>query len=600
MATYVGLELGSAEARILEAEGSAKKLKVTNFARVELEPPKEGPVAAVLDKDAGDRIDKAISAAKFSREPVAMSWDSGLTIFREMELPFTGDEQIRKVIKYEAESHLLNCDINDVVVCHYKLAEGKEKSRLMVMAANKEQLLNRIEVVGRAGVDPQLVDLDVMAAFNALNALGYVNEHKTLMVLDCGRRLTTVLLIADGRLVSGRAIRIGSDQITTRLAHDLETDPKVIADQAKKLLGNPDAQDDLMVPAASVAPVAHGDAEKSETAKAPVELARDLALQRVGDFYGKLTREIKRTLVSQKLAAPIEVIYATGPGSLLPGFAEHVAQKLGINAPMKPLDLFARVEHSLTPDQAKAVEVEALTALGLAFKMAGFDSTSVDFRQEEVRYTKKFDQVKEPLIYFCAVILMFVLLWDMIEVKKLSTKQPFMIRADKSDVWRIWDTAMRTYTQTLGADAPVTAQMKEPSVTGIRAINFQMEKKKDELMGELGRGGLIPELPSAFVMWQHVFEAVSPSMDKIGKLVLEDIRVVVRKQKSPYCELKGYTSSASAYNDLITALGTITALDQNKQTVKVTVKEGNTKNPGDRYEFSGLRIEWPERKNGEY
>ncbi len=603
MATHVGLELSSAEARILEAEGTAKKLKITNFVRVELEPPKEGPAAAILDKDAGDRIDKALSASKISRDPVAMSWDSGLTIFREMELPFTSDEQIRKVIKYEAESHLLNCDINDVVVCHYKLVEGKEKSRLMVMAANKEQLLNRLEVVGRAGVDPQIVDLDVMAAFNALSALGYVNEHKTFMVLDCGRRLTQALLITDGRLISGRAIRIGSDQITTRLAHDLETDPAMIAGQAKRLLGNPDTSDDLLVPAASVTP-AESKEEKAETAKAPVELARDLAMQRVGDFYGKLAREVRRTLITQKLPNPIEVVYATGPGSLLPGFAENVAQKLGINAPVKPLALFERVEHTLKPDHAKQVEAEALTALGLAFKSAGYDSTNVDFRQEEVRYTKKFDQVKEPLIYFCAVALLFVLLWDMMDVKRLSTKQPFLIQVAKSDMYKIHDAAMQVYTKALGTDAPITPAMKEPSLVGVNAIKRQMDSKIEELKAELGRGGTITKLPSAFVMWQDVFSAIQPEMGRIGKLVIEDIRVVVRKQKNPYCELKGYTSSPAAYNDLITALKTIRAPKEvpngEPELVPVTVKEGNTKNPGDRYEFVGLRIEWPERLPGSF
>jgi len=87
-----------------------------------------------------------------SREPVAMSWDSALTVFREMDLPFTSQEQIRKVIKYEAESHLLNCDIDDVVVCFYKLREEREKSHVMVMAARKDLLLNRFEVLSRAGV----------------------------------------------------------------------------------------------------------------------------------------------------------------------------------------------------------------------------------------------------------------------------------------------------------------------------------------------------------------------------------------------------------------------------------------------------------------
>ena len=130
MASFVGLDLSSNQARILEAEGTAKKLKIKNFASVDLVASEAtGPAAAFMDKETAEQIGKAFSKNKFSREPIAMSWDSDHTIFREMTLPFLGEEQIRKVIKYEAESHLLNCDIDDVVVSFYKLREEKEKAR---------------------------------------------------------------------------------------------------------------------------------------------------------------------------------------------------------------------------------------------------------------------------------------------------------------------------------------------------------------------------------------------------------------------------------------------------------------------------------------
>src|SRR5688572_1149315 len=115
MATFVGVDLGTNQVRVLEAEGNAKKLRLKRFVSRELYKLGESPNTALLDKELSKSIDAAFSDKKISREPSALSWDSDLTIFRELELPFTGTDQIRKVVKYEAEAHLHNCDIDDVV-----------------------------------------------------------------------------------------------------------------------------------------------------------------------------------------------------------------------------------------------------------------------------------------------------------------------------------------------------------------------------------------------------------------------------------------------------------------------------------------------------
>lgn len=583
MASYVGLDLSSSQARILEADGSAKKLKVKKFKVVEVSPPTEAPVPAFLDKEAGEQVERGFKEAKIARDSIAMSWDSALTVFREMDLPFSGRDQVAKVIKYEAESHLLNCDIDEVVVSFYALSETKDKSHLMVMAAQKDQLLNRFEVLQRGGIDPLMVDLDVMASFNALDALGYTRDHKTFLVLDCGRRTTNVLLIEDGRLLSGRAIRLGTDSFALRLAHDLEADPKQVAGDAAKLLKDERA-DDLVVPAAALAP-------KAETAKNSGELARDIGVQRVDDFCSRLAREVKRTLVTAKTSAPIEVVYATGPGSLLPGFAEGIATHLGIAAPMKPLALYERVDHALPDDVAELAETEMLTALGLAFKVAGHDATNVDFRQEECRYARKFDQVKEPLIYFCCFLLFLVLLLNLYEMRLVAQRTPFFFKESRSDIARIHAAAVNEYKSALGKNAVFQGDSAAPGVPSLQYMTRKMTESIDGLKAELGRGGAIPELMSAFTMWRDTFDAVSPRMTSIGKLLLDDVEITVRQARNPSVKLNGFVPNASAYEDLKEALRSIKGVQ--------SVEAGEARDFTDRgqgYKFTDLKVIWPERE----
>ena len=588
MANYVGLDLGAHEARILEVEGSAKKLKVVRFAKVELGIPSGGPPVAMLGKEVGLLVDKAFSDQKISREPLAMSWDSGHTIFRELDLPFTGKEQINKVIKYEAESHLLNCDIDDVVVCHYKLKEERDKSRLMVMAARKDQLLNRFDILGRAGVDPLMVDLDVMASFNALDALGYTKEHKSFMVLDCGRAATNLMLVVDGRLVSGRAIRMGSDSMTARLAKDLDADPVAVADLAPDLLADPEAarSEDLLVPAESLA----GDAEeKHETEKVPQELAHDLALLQAGEFYGRVSREVRRTLATHRLPEPIEVIYVTGAGSLLPGFTDGLADKLGMDAPVEPLRLLDRVEHKLEPDQARLVEVELCTALGLTFKLAGHDATDVDFRQEECRYARRFDQIKEPLIYFCFFLMFLVLLQNLLDAKILWTKEPFFVKESDSDLSRIHSQSNELYKAALGSSAAAfPPKFQEPSLASLNFMSVKMEERISKLKGELGRGGTIPELRSAVPMWRDCFDQIQAKMESIGKLFLDDVTFAIRGTREPFIEMSGAVPSYDALDDLIEALRSIPGIDH--------VDEGKGVPGQGVVSFTGVKVVFPKRE----
>lgn len=577
MANYVAIDMGPTKVRILEAEGSVKKMRVTRFRRVDIRTAEEAMQSSFLTKEHGDLIDQAMREAKVSREPVAMSWDSDHTIFRELDLPFTGDEQIRRVIKYEAESHLLNCDIDDVVVSSYRLREERDKSHLMVMAVRKDLLLNRFEVLSRAGLDPLMVDLDVMATFNAIAGLGYAGETGSFAVLDCGRRTTNLLVISEGRLVSGRAIRLGSESVAARLAADLG--PEALADEAAKLLEDPN-KDDLFVPAAPP--------ELAEIDKSSDELAHGLAAQRVGDYYAKLSREVKRTLAVSRLPESLEAIFITGPGSRLPGFAEEVAEKVGLDAPVQRLDWLDRIEHSLVGDEAVALEDEGLTSLGLAFKLAGHDATGIDFRQEECRYARRFDQVKEPAIYFCGFLLFLVLLWNLFDIRSLSVKKPFLFKTASADIARIHKPALDLFKASMGKDATLPEKYQEPSKLSISYMRTRMQMRIDELKGQLGRGGAIPELPSALVMWRDCFDAIDARMDSIGKLLLEEITVVVRQQQEPVIELQGNVTSNAAVDQLIGALNQMKGIQQ--------VVPPQVRAIGDYVNFTGLKIVYPKRE----
>lgn len=579
MAKVLGIEFGSRRVRLLHADGSAKRPRIRRFETFELRTAEEASSSNFLTKEQQKALERKISQGRYPREPAAMAWSSDFTVFREIDVPFASDDQIRKVLKFEAESHLLNCDIEDVVVSHYALRKERDRSHLMVMAVRKDLLLDRLEALQRAGVDPLFVDLDFMSVFNAVIGLGYGDEHENFMILDCGRRTTNLLLVSNKRLISGRAIRLGVDSVVREVSGDLGADVPQIEAEQRRLLED-GSRGDLVT--------AGAPEEKQESEKTALELAQGLALDRVEGFYGRLTREVRRTLAVATLPETIEVLYVTGPGSLLPEFAERVAAGLGVEAPVERLSVLERVDSDLDEEQARSFESEGLASLGLAYKLLGRDVTGVDFRQEECRYARKFDQIKEPLLYLCGFLLFLVLLQNLVDVRRLSVKEPFLIKKRSADIARIHTAGVEQFRAALGKDAVLPEKYAEPSKASLNWIRARMQQQVDELKSQLGRGGKIPEMPSALIMWRDCFDAIQKRMDAIGKLFLDDLRIEVRQQRQPYIELSGKVTSLASLDQLRSALNEIPGIEK--------VERGSSKSVGDLVQFDGVKVVYPERE----
>ena len=156
MAKGTGIEIGTTAVTVAEIDGSPKKFRVLGAGRAAIEAtaPGEERIKAVAQATRA-----AMKAARASREQVVVSIPSGDVIIREIQLPFTDEEQIRKVIKFESESHLHSCDIDDVVVAFQKFAESGPKSRVLIFAVKKDDIKNALDALDRVGIDPVARDV---------------------------------------------------------------------------------------------------------------------------------------------------------------------------------------------------------------------------------------------------------------------------------------------------------------------------------------------------------------------------------------------------------------------------------------------------------
>lgn len=492
MATQTAIAYGTDRVRLLEFDGSGKKLRVLQVIDVPLESAEGDGQELTAEDLAAEAIAEAADQAGVAVDPSAMSFDAGHALFREFSLPFTSDEQIEKVVRFEAESHI-PLDIDDVVMQHLVLRKTRDKSHILAAAIRKDDLLDRFDVLEESAMDPMFVDMDVFALLNALHHTGVTAEHERSVVIDVADHATNLLFLVDGSLFAVRSLRMG--------AHGI--------------------------------PRGEG-AEQDEITTA-----------RAHDFLGRFKREVRRTLTTLPGLGALQAVLMSGSGSQIPGFAEAAAESFG--APAEVLDLLARVDHKLDAEQAARLGPDIGVALGIAFKLNGLDVTGTDFRRDECAYTKKFDQVKSPLIVLSFVIFLVAALMAIdafYQVRKVKQEYTVMLLNARAQLdLEIGDKAE--------ADAVWSNQPFGPRQ--MQAIVSAFRNENERLSGQLGRSEQIPPQHSSLAVWIELSELLRANESKLGRLWLKKIDIVTTSREQSV-RLSGTITTVPYYNELIDLL----------------------------------------------
>ena len=493
MAAQTVIDYGARFARLMEFDGSGRKLRVLAVTEAELvEPPEAEPGQdpASIEDGRPEALRAAIDEADIAREPCAACFDAAHAAFREFDLPFTSKEQIDKVVRFEAEGHFPG-DIDDYVVQHLVLRQTRDKSRLLAAAFDKDELLDRLDILQEAGLDPILVDLDAMSLHNALVQTGALSGLERSVCVDAGAVATTLLFLAGNELYSVRSMRIGA-----------------------------------------------GDALSGADSE-------DVATARVHEFVARLTREIRRTLSTLPDFGAPQAVLLSGTGTRLPGVAEALAEVFGAEA--RDVDWLSLVDHKLDEEDAERFGPDLGALIGTAFRFGGLEAGSFDFRREEAAYTRKFDQVKTPLIvlsFLGFLVVAFLGLRSWMEADKLRNE------------YRIMSDLGIQYVQKIVTDSePAVAAIRkvEPGPKRVQAVLEVIRDQKEDIAQKLGRSQKIPDLPSALAVWIELFDTFSRNEDPIGRFALERVDIDI-KGKNPVAKISGEVEDATHYQTLIDTL----------------------------------------------
>jgi len=517
MARAVGLEIHPRGVRAVELSGAGKKIRVSRYLDRPVTPRGGMPDPEELRDVLGD-VFKSLP-----KNSVIACVEAHDTIMREIPVPFKADDQIRKVIKYEAEHHLHDCDADDVIVQYARIGESKEGTNLLVFAARKDDISRRIEACRDAGVEPLALDLDANACLSAVKHAGLLEDTADAILLHVANRSTEIVFVRDGALRAVRSVRMGVDSITQGLARDMDIE---FAEADKKLAAISTGSDagDLIIPEEGALE------DKADTEKSHDELERDLFLQKRDEFVARLKREFVRSSAALRGGGSARVIVA-GPGLRVPGLLDMLSDRLG-----RELETFHPGDHFAGKVNGDATDFDAnaTVACGLALKGLGEAALPLDFRQENLRVANKFELLKGTLAVSVTLLFIALMAASFFFVKKKNDlRGEDMFYRITTDAYRPFNEIAGAYNALGDALVPKRLQIDAAEVEigdgdtphlALKRFVSALARMERHLERKVGGRGLDP-IQSALSRWNAIMGLLKDKHEEIRYIDIDAIDI---------------------------------------------------------------------------
>jgi len=387
----VGLELGAHVIKIAVVEGGRGSARVRDFEVLKIDAKK-----GETEDDIVSVVDEAFKRLKAPRNEVVASVRAQDCMIREILVPFSDEEKIRKTVKYQAENYFTSVSIDDLIIEYSKFAEVEAKSKLMVAGIKKAHIARRLGFLEECSIDPTAIDLDVAALYNTYAELGTFEDMGAALIVEVEADTLKVGVVEEGKLRLARAIRmrVGSMKLDKARAGGGggRSGESGIYDTA--------ADESARLP---VVILDEGDDEAFSLEDSGIS-----DTEREGIIH-RIFMEIDRTVASVNLNHEVEQICLTGASCALDGIEELFSEHFEI--PAARIDIASQLGGA--PDKKEkgrtSLSLEGATAIGLALKGLGVDHAGMDFRQEEFGYSGTFQQLKRGLA--CTLTLLFALVF---------------------------------------------------------------------------------------------------------------------------------------------------------------------------------------------
>ena len=312
--SLVGLDIGAGAVRAVALRRTSRGREVTALGR--------GPVprGAIVDGDVVDpdavaeAVRRTLDGSGVRTRRVAAAVSGNAVIVKRVTLPLMDEDDLAGSIRWEAEQHI-PFDIAEVSLDYQVLraggdAAGGASMDVLLVAAKKDRVAGRVDVISRAGGAPAVIDVAGFALQNAFEINYGVAPGRVTMLVNAGGDGMNVNIVEGGHTLLTRDVTPGGD------ARDEAPPPGLAFPGARRPEDGP-----------------AGDGAGPE----PVD-------PEAADVGEHLMPEIEKTLDffrSATGAGPVAELVVSGASAAAPGFLPALEARLDI--PVSLFDPFRRV-----------------------------------------------------------------------------------------------------------------------------------------------------------------------------------------------------------------------------------------------------------------
>lgn len=348
-AAIAGIDIGSSSVKVVELGRHGKGLELLSAGFAELEG------GAIVDGEI--RNARAVSTVVaqlledrgVAAHDAATSVAGNAVIVKRIVTAELEGEALSEAALAEAQRQL-SSDISELNIDFQVLGPGTAPKTLdvMLVAARRETVGHRAEVLAAAGRRPVLVDVDAFAIQNAFESAYQPAAGTTVALLNLGTSLINMNIVRDGVPLFTRDIAADA-QYTAALQKSLN----VSASEAEALKKGKDG------------------AAVTETFLGSIDAAREA-------FLDSLSAEVQRTLsylhqiTGSTGSSDVDAAYVSGGVASLPGLCDRLHREL--NAPVEVLDPLRGMRTSgSTLDAEHLAEISPRLAVAVGLALRSFD-----------------------------------------------------------------------------------------------------------------------------------------------------------------------------------------------------------------------------------
>lgn len=309
----VGLDLGSHRLRALQMERSGSSWRVIRRATAATPPDCVRDGVVTDPKALGAAIKNMLKEARIPATSACIAAAGGAVFVRPVTFPKMPEATLRKSIRFEASRYVPGSVEDSFIEFEILGPIEDDQMNVLIVAAPKDIVESRIAACTEAGLEVEVVDIEVFAAYRSLleNDSDFNPADHTVGIVEIGAQSSSVSVVHQGVFAMHRSIQHGGRLLTEALSAQFGLSPE----EAEEGKGTLDVSELVGGP------------------QPPENPPLRVVLPHLEDLVREIRRSINYFQSQQPEGAPgrqVQRLLLTGGGARMKGLDLYLDHRLGI------------------------------------------------------------------------------------------------------------------------------------------------------------------------------------------------------------------------------------------------------------------------------